>query len=81
MTGGASENPRLSRVPKSGVDVAFMQGGVAIAQEGDGLAMLASLYYEPLWIFTAMRRPAAVPVLARSLAHLSLVRRAGVAGA
>src|SRR5205814_3640671 len=37
--------------PKSGVDVSFMQGGVATASEADGLVMLASLYYEPLWIF------------------------------
>jgi TRAP transporter TAXI family solute receptor len=51
MTGGAGENLRLLRDPKSGVDVAFMQGGVATAPEADGLVMLASLYYEPLWIF------------------------------
>ena len=51
MTGGAGENLRLLRDPKSGVDVAFMQGGVATVAEADGLVMLASLYYEPLWIF------------------------------
>jgi len=51
MTGGAGDNLRLLRDPKSGVDVAFMQGGVATAAEADGLVMLASLYYEPLWIF------------------------------
>ena len=51
MTGGAGENLRLLREPKSGVDVAFMQGGVATVAEADGLVMLASLYYEPLWIF------------------------------
>jgi TRAP transporter TAXI family solute receptor len=51
MTGGAGDNLRLVRDPKSGVDVAFMQGGVATVAEADGLVMLASLYYEPLWIF------------------------------
>jgi TRAP transporter TAXI family solute receptor len=51
MTGGAGDNLRLLRDPKSGVDVAFMQGGVATAPETEGLVMLASLYYEPLWIF------------------------------
>jgi len=51
MTGGAGENLGLLRDPKSGVDVAFMQGGVATASEADGVVMLASLYYEPLWIF------------------------------
>jgi TRAP transporter TAXI family solute receptor len=51
MTGGAGDNLRLLRDPKSGVDVAFMQGGVATVPEANGLVMLASLYYEPLWIF------------------------------
>jgi TRAP transporter TAXI family solute receptor len=50
MTGGAADNLRLLLDPKSGVDVAFMQGGVATS-ETSGLVMLASLYYEPLWIF------------------------------
>ena len=51
MTGGAGDNLRLLLDPKSGVDVAFMQGGVATVPEANGLVMLASLYYEPLWIF------------------------------
>jgi TRAP transporter TAXI family solute receptor len=50
-TGGAGDNLQLLRDRNSGVDVAFMQGGVATAAEADGLVMLASLYYEPLWIF------------------------------
>jgi TRAP transporter TAXI family solute receptor len=50
MTGGAEENLGLLRDPKSGVDVAFMQGGVA-PPGADDLVMLGSLYYEPLWIF------------------------------
>jgi len=50
-TAGAAENSRLLQDPKSGVDVAFMQGGVVTPLEADGLEMLASLYYEPLWIF------------------------------
>jgi TRAP transporter TAXI family solute receptor len=51
MTGGAADNLRLLLDPKSGVDVAFMQGGVATLSEAGGLVMLASLYYEPLWVF------------------------------
>jgi TRAP transporter TAXI family solute receptor len=51
VTAGAADNLRLLLDPKSGVDVAFMQGGVASAPEADNLVMLASLYYEPLWIF------------------------------
>jgi TRAP transporter TAXI family solute receptor len=50
-TRGADDNLSLLLDPKSGVDVAFMQGGVASFPEADGLVMLASLYYEPLWIF------------------------------
>ncbi len=51
MTGGAGENAKLLRDPASGVDVAFLQGGVLPAKEHDGVSMLASLYYEPLWVF------------------------------
>jgi TRAP-type uncharacterized transport system substrate-binding protein len=51
MTGGADDNLRLLLAPHSGVDVAFMQGGVATFPAADSLVMLASLYYEPLWIF------------------------------
>jgi hypothetical protein len=51
MTAGAAENLDLLRDPKSGVDVAFLLGGVASSPPPDGIVMLASLYYEPLWIF------------------------------
>jgi TRAP transporter TAXI family solute receptor len=51
MTNGAVDNLRLLLDPNSGVDVAFLQGGVASFPAADDLVMLASLYYEPLWIF------------------------------
>lgn len=51
MTGGAVDNLRLLLDPKSGVDVAFLQAGIATSPASDDLVMLASLYYEPLWIF------------------------------
>src|SRR5262249_192841 len=51
ITAGADENLKLLLDPKSGVDVAFMQGGVAANPEDSSLVMLASLYYEPLWFF------------------------------
>jgi TRAP transporter TAXI family solute receptor len=52
-TNGAEENLRLLLQPDSKVDIAFMQGGVATASGAkvDQLEMLASLYYEPLWMF------------------------------
>jgi TRAP transporter TAXI family solute receptor len=51
LTEGAVENLRLLRDPNSGVDVAFMQGGIATAGDAESVEMLASLYYEPLWVF------------------------------
>jgi TRAP-type uncharacterized transport system substrate-binding protein len=51
MTNGAAENLRLLQDPASGVDVAFMQGGVATSPAADNIVMLAGLYYEPLWVF------------------------------
>ena len=52
VTDGAAENYRLMLDAKSGVDLAFLQGGMAAFPEADQLAMVASLYYEPMWIFT-----------------------------
>ena len=51
ITAGADENLQLMLDPKSGVDVAFMQGGVAPNPQDGNLKMVASLYYEPLWVF------------------------------
>jgi TRAP transporter TAXI family solute receptor len=51
MTAGALENMNLLLDPASHVDVAFLQGGVTDAASAKDVVMLASLYYEPLWIF------------------------------
>ena len=51
MTEGAGENLRLLGDPSSGVDIGFVQGGQAGSPEAKGVVMLASLYYQPLWIF------------------------------
>ncbi len=51
MTAGAAENMSLLLDPAAHVDVAFLQGGVADAASAKDVVMLASLYYEPLWIF------------------------------
>ena len=51
MTGGAEDNEQFLHNPKSGVDVAFMHGGIVKPQERGNLTMLMTLYYEPLWIF------------------------------
>jgi TRAP-type uncharacterized transport system substrate-binding protein len=51
MTEGAGENLRLLGDPSSGVDIGFVQGGQADTPEAKGVVMLASLYYQPLWVF------------------------------
>ena len=51
VTGGAEDNEQLLHDPKSGVDVAFMHGGIVRPEERGNLTMLMALYYEPLWIF------------------------------
>lgn len=52
ITQGADENLRLLLDPRENIDVAFMQGGVATASGAnvDSIEMLATLYYEPLWM-------------------------------
>ena len=57
ITEGAGENFRLLLDRKSGVDIAFVQGGVATFPEANSLVMIASLYYEPLWIFVRRGEP------------------------
>ena len=57
MTEGAGENYRLLLDRGSGVDIAFVQGGLAAFPEANSLVMIASLYYEPLWIFVRRGEP------------------------
>lgn len=48
---GSIENLRLLADDGSGVQVAFVQGGTAPDGAADDLISLASLYYEPAWLF------------------------------
>jgi uncharacterized protein len=52
QTSGSVENITLLEDPKSGVDIAFVQGGTAGAVRSEALWSLASLYFEPLWVFS-----------------------------
>ena len=54
-TAGSVENLALLQDAKSGVHVAFVQGGIGSPRSHPGLAALGSLYYEPLWLFTRLR--------------------------
>ena len=48
---GALENLERLKDPNSGVDVGFVQTGLAKASADDSLVSLGSLFYEPVWIF------------------------------
>ena len=50
-TAGSIENIRLLEDSHSDVDLAFVQGGVGAQAESDSIVSLASLYFEPLWVF------------------------------
>jgi len=51
-TSGSVENIQLLEDPSKGVDVAFVQGGTGGTAKSGELVSLASLYFEPLWVFT-----------------------------
>ena len=50
-TAGSVENIELLESPEAGVQVGFVQGGTGSFARGDSIRSLASLYYEPLWLF------------------------------
>lgn len=48
---GAVENLARLNDPRSGVSVAFVQGGTTDQERSPDLASLGTLFYEPLWFF------------------------------
>jgi TRAP transporter TAXI family solute receptor len=50
-TAGSAENIALLEADDADVQVAFVQGGMHSFAQTDTLRSLATLYYEPLWIF------------------------------
>ena len=50
-TAGSVENLQLLEQDADSVDLAFVQGGTASKTASPDLTSLASLYYEPLWVF------------------------------
>ena len=50
-TAGAGENLALINDPRSGVDIAFVQGGIGDPFGAPDLMSLASVFLEPLWVF------------------------------
>ena len=49
-TAGSAENIALLEQP-GGVDIAFVQGGLASIHPTENVVALGSMYFEPLWIF------------------------------
>ena len=50
-TAGSVENLQLLEKDADSIDLAFVQGGTASKAATPDLTSLASLYYEPLWVF------------------------------
>ncbi|HWU37405.1 MAG TPA: TAXI family TRAP transporter solute-binding subunit, partial [Candidatus Acidoferrum sp.] len=55
-TSGSMQNLQLLQAAVNGVDVAFVQGGTA-SGDAPGLMSLASVFFEPLWIFVRRDAP------------------------
>ena len=56
---GSVENVALLDDAASGVDIGFVQSGTGDAAASPRLMSLASLYYEPIWLFTRPNLPGA----------------------
>ena len=50
-TGGTLDNLSLLKDPKSGVDFAMVQGGVANVSDYPNLVSVAGMFYEPIWVW------------------------------
>jgi TRAP-type uncharacterized transport system substrate-binding protein len=48
---GAVENLKRLLDPDEVIDVAFVQGGLGLGRDAEGLVSLGSFYHEPLWVF------------------------------
>jgi TRAP transporter TAXI family solute receptor len=56
-TAGAVENVKLLQDPKSGVQIAFVLGGVSDGKHAPGLLSLGTVYNNPYWIFYSSNEP------------------------
>ena len=57
-SGGSLDNLRKLADPKAGVDIGFVQGGVADGVNLERLVSLGSVFHEPLWLFYRTKAPA-----------------------
>jgi len=56
-TNGSVDNLKLLNDPRSGVSVAFVQGGLTSATDSTDVVSLGTVFYEPIWIFERGTRP------------------------
>jgi len=56
-TKGDIENLKLLKDETSGVDMAFIQDGIASAEGSGSILSIGSLYYDPIWIFCKCKTP------------------------
>jgi|tagenome__1003787_1003787.scaffolds.fasta_scaffold20903883_2 TRAP-type uncharacterized transport system substrate-binding protein len=56
-TKGSADSLQRLNDPKSGVSVAFLQGGVTTARESPKLVSLGTVFYEPVWVFYRGKPP------------------------
>lgn len=56
-TKGAAENLRLLAAEDSGIDVALVQGGIGAAEASGSVVSVASVFFEPIWVFVRGQRP------------------------
>src|SRR5665811_2163372 len=56
-TAGAVENVKLLQDPKSGVQIAFVTGGVSDRKHAPGILSLGTVYNQPFWIFYSSNEP------------------------
>ena len=56
-TAGSLQNLTLLNSPGSGVDLALVQGGTGNHEAMPALRSIASLYYEPIWLFVRSTPP------------------------
>lgn len=56
-TAGSVQNLALLQAPESGVDVGFVEGGTGDPDKAPELRSIASLYYEPVWLFVRGNAP------------------------
>ena len=56
-TAGGVENVALLQDPKSGVQIAFVTGGVSDGKHAPGILSLGTVYNQPYWIFYSSTEP------------------------